>query len=130
MTAVRFGSCAFAICLGLWAVSGSAGVSAPVPKDKELTRPFVQWAATAEFASNAPHDPLVVKDRVVVGTNQGELRAYRCKDGKPVWAHQHGVRSFHRLYSDGERIYFSSAKGLTAVTAEGGTKIWDCDLRF
>jgi RNA polymerase sigma factor (sigma-70 family) len=90
-------------------------------------KPFVQWAATKEFASNGPHDPLFVKDRVVVGTDAGELRAYRGTDGAPLWTYQDGERIFDRPCSDGKRIYFTSASGVTAVTTDAGTKEWNND---
>ncbi len=89
---------------------------------------LVQWALIKDFNSNDPHDPIVVQDKVIVGTDQGQLRAYRCKDGSSVWVHQHGVRIFHRPCSDGQRIYFSSAKGLTAVKVEDGTEVWSFGL--
>ncbi len=41
-----------------------------------------------------------------------------------AWTYSDGARIFHRPASDGERVYFSSAKGLTAVTAESGAKVW------
>lgn len=126
MTSMRFSLCVFALCIGLWA--DSVGMTAPVPKRKELTTPFVKWAAKDEFVSNGPSNPLVIKDRVVVGTDKGEVRAYRCTDGALVWTHQHGKRIFHRPCSDGKRIYFTSANGLTAVTTGAGIKEWSFDL--
>jgi outer membrane protein assembly factor BamB len=89
---------------------------------------LVRWALAKDFISNDPHDPLVVQDKVVVGTDQGQLRAYRCKDRNSVWVHQCGARIFHRPCSDGQRIYFSSAKGLTAVKVEDGTEVWSLGL--
>lgn len=85
---------------------------------------WAKWALTEDFVSNAPHDPLVVHSQVVVGTDQGQIRSYRCEDGNSVWVHQHGARIFHRPCSDGQRIYFSSAKGLTAIKVEDGTEVW------
>jgi len=87
-----------------------------------------KWALTKDFISNSPHDPLVVQDQVIVGTDQGQLRSYRCQDGNSAWVHQHGARIFHRPCSDGQRIYFSSAKGLTAVKVEDGTEVWSFGL--
>src|SRR5207244_4048738 len=82
---------------------------------------LVRWTLTKDFNSkNEPQDPLVVQDKVIVGTDKGQLRAYRCKDGNSIWVHQHGARIFHRPCSDGQRIYFSSDKGLTAVKVEDG----------
>ena len=95
------------------------------------TRRSRRWSSgliTKDFNSNDPHDPLVVQDKVIVGTDKGQLRAYRCKDGNSIWVHEHGARIFHRPCSDGQRIYFSSAKGLTAVKVEDGTEVWRFDL--
>jgi outer membrane protein assembly factor BamB len=128
MAPVRLGSCVLTLWAGLWAASLGVGLSAPAPKEKESTTPFVKWAATDEFTSNDPHDPLVVKDKVIVGTDRGDLRAYRCKDGGAAWTYEHGARIFHRPCSDGQRVYFTSERGLTAVTAEGGAKVWSFDL--
>jgi outer membrane protein assembly factor BamB len=92
--------------------------------------PFVAWSESKDFESNEPHDPLVVNGMVVVGTDKGELRAYRCKDGQTVWTHWHGSRVFHRPCSDGERIYLASDVGLSAVTAKDGQSLWSfayCD---
>jgi outer membrane protein assembly factor BamB len=107
--------------------------AAPPPKakslkEKEPTTPFVKWAAKAEFASNAPNDPIVIKGKVIVGTDVGELRAYGCEDGKLAWVHNHGKRIYHKPSSDGERLYFSSAEGLTAVDIKDGTKVWSFDV--
>jgi hypothetical protein len=97
--------------------------------ENKAFKALVQWTITEDFnISNEPHDPLVVQDKVIVGTDQGQLRAYRCKDGNPIWVHQHGARIFHRPCSDRQRIYFSSAKGLTAVKVEDGTEVWRFDL--
>lgn len=92
--------------------------------EEKAFKALVRWTVTNDFESNGPHDALVVEDKVIVGTDKGQLRAYRCKDGKSVWVHEHGTRIFHRPCSDGQRIYFSSAKGLTAVKVEDGTEAW------
>src|SRR5215212_1387785 len=114
-----------ALAVGLVAGVGHA---APLPKEKDPATPFVRWAARAEFASNDPHDPIVVGDRVIVGTDKGELRAYRCQDGEPVWTQNYGGRLFHRPSSDGKRIYFMSNRGLTAAAASDGVEAWATKL--
>jgi eukaryotic-like serine/threonine-protein kinase len=114
--------------VGLSAAPAGLSVSMPAPKDRERTTPFVQWAVSRDFDANEPHDPLVVKGMVIVGTDQGHLRAYRCKDGEAVWVHRHGERIFHRPCSDGQRVFFSSAKGVTAVKVEDGTEVWSFGL--
>lgn len=92
--------------------------------ENKAFKALVQWTLTKDFSSNDPHDPLAVQDKVIVGTDEGQLRAYRCKDGNSMWVHQHGARIFHRPCSDSQRIYFTSAKGLTAVKVEDGTDVW------
>lgn len=94
----------------------------------KVFKEVVKWTVTKDFISNDPHNPLVVKDKVIVGTDRGQLRAYRCKDGSLMWIHEHGARIFHTPCSDGQRVYFSSDKGLTAVKVEDGTEVWKFDL--
>jgi outer membrane protein assembly factor BamB len=114
--------------LTLVAFSAGFTQAAPLPKEKDPPTPFVQWAARDEFASNDPHDPILVKDRVIVGTDRGELRAYRCRDGELLWEHKHGDRIFYPPSSDGRRIYFASRRGLSAVAADDGTEAWHSDI--
>jgi eukaryotic-like serine/threonine-protein kinase len=128
MNPLRLGTRFVALTAGLWIVAVGVGAPAPLQSDKELTTPFVQWIVKDDFKSNGPHDPLVVKDKVVVGTDRGEVRAYGCKDGKLAWTHRHGERVFHGPCSDGTRVFFTSSKGLTAVAVEDGAKVWSFDL--
>jgi outer membrane protein assembly factor BamB len=100
-------------------------VTAPVPKDAEGTTPYVKWSVKADPVTNEFHGPLVVRDLVVVGNDAGELRAYRVGDGQLAWRHDHGKRIYDRPCSDGERVYFTSDDGLTAVTVADGKKVWD-----
>jgi hypothetical protein len=67
MTDLRFGGLVLGICVGL-----SAGPA-------QERQAFVQWAVTEDFNANDPHNPLVVQDKVIVGTDRGELRAYRSR---------------------------------------------------
>ena len=59
--------------IGLWMVSVGVVMPAPAPKEEAPSTPFIEWAITDDFTSNSPHDPLVVKDNVIVGTDKGEL---------------------------------------------------------
>lgn len=125
-TRLRLG--VFALSVALCLLATGVSLPAPVPKGQEPTVPYVAWSVKADLAGNDAHDPLVVKDKVIVGTDRGELRAYRCKDGKPAWVHKHGSRIFYAPASDGQRVYFSSGAGLTAVKVEDGEKVWSYDL--
>jgi outer membrane protein assembly factor BamB len=98
-------------------------------EDRAL-KELVRWTVINDFKSNGPHDPLVVRDKVIVGTDKGQLRAYQCKDGALLWVHEQGARIFHRACSDGRRVYFGSAKGLTAVRVEDGAEVWKFGLAF
>jgi outer membrane protein assembly factor BamB len=111
-----------------------AAISGPIPKERESSQPFVKWAAKAEFVANTPNNALVVKDRVIVGSVTGVLHAFRTRDGKALWTYPHGVRDGDRLSviqelcSDGERVYFISLNGLTAVSVKDGTLVWGSEL--
>ncbi len=127
MIRVRLCLIALGCAVGGWvAFTGTGSALAPIPKER--TTPYVKWSVTSDHFTNEMLNPLVVKEFVVVGTNQGELRAYRTGNGEPVWTYQHGSRLFHKLSSDGERVYFSAHGGLTAVTADAGEKVWAVNL--
>lgn len=100
------------------------GTAAPGLKDRDTSTPFVEWSVAGGFGANEPHDPLFIKDLVIVGTDKGELRAFRNSDGKLAWMHEHGKRIFHAPCSDGERVYFTSEMGLTAVSIKDGSVSW------
>jgi outer membrane protein assembly factor BamB len=125
MTHLGYGLLVLGITVGLSMASAGPGQPLPAAQGEKLTQPFVQWAVQKDFDANEPHDPLVVQDKVIVGTDRGDLRAYRCENGKTVWTHQHGERIVHRPASDGQRVYFTSSKGLTAVKIEDGTEVWN-----
>ena len=126
MTHMRSGLVVLACSFG-WVTLPGSGASAPVPK--EGTTPYIKWSVNSEFANNEMHDPLVVKDLVVVGTDNGALQAYRVGTGEEVWTYEHGHRIFHAPSSDGDRVYFSADGGsLIAVTADAGKKVWSFDL--
>ena len=76
MARARYGL-AILMCAAGWVVLPSDGVSAPVPK--EGTTPYVKWTVTEDPVTNEMHDPIVVKDLVVVGTDKGATRL-PCRD--------------------------------------------------
>jgi RNA polymerase sigma factor (sigma-70 family) len=102
------------------------GAPAPArsPQDGKPAAPFVKWAAKDEFVGNEAHNPLVVQDKVIVGTDRGDLRAYRSSDGKLLWTQDYGTRIFHRPCSDGIYVYFIALDGLTAASIMDGSKVW------
>jgi outer membrane protein assembly factor BamB len=112
--------------VGCFVLLSSLALAAPVPK--EGTTPFAKWTVTEDPVTNEMHNPLVVKDLVVVGTDNGALCAYKAENGEPVWTHTHGKRIFHRPAGDGERVYFTTESEVTAVTADAGKKVWSFPL--
>jgi RNA polymerase sigma factor (sigma-70 family) len=120
---------------GRWPAFEGAAMSAPILREREPSKPFIKWSARAAFITNEPLHPLVVKDRVIVGSVTGVVYAFRCKDGKEVWTYRQGaVEAGDRLSviqtpcSDGERVYFIAANGVTAVSVEDGTPVWVSEL--
>ncbi len=113
--------------LGLSALSPTALTAAPVPKEKERTNPFVEWKYTEPCGELT--SPILCGDKVVVGTGNGLLRAFRSRDGEAVWEYKHGKRIYHTPSTDGERVYFTSSKGVTAVSADKGEEVWRFDVK-
>lgn len=111
----------FAILFALWACSA---IAAPVPKQADATSAFVVWQDREDFGSNDPSNPLVFKDLVIVGTGKGELRAYRGADGTLAWKHIDGNRIYRQPASDGERVFFAAAQGVTALAGGDGKVLW------
>ena len=125
MTHMRSGLVVLACSFG-WAALPGSGTSAPAPK--EGTTPYIKWSVKSEFATDEMHDPLIVKDLVVVGTDNGALQAYRAGTGELAWIYEHGHRIFHTPSGDGDRVYFSTEGILIAVTADAGKQVWNFNL--
>ena len=109
-------------------ICGAGGLSAPVPQQPAPSTPYVKWTVKADNNRTAMNVALVVKELVVVGTENGELQAYRTADGKSIWTFEHGKRIAHRLSADDERVYFTAADGLVAVKAVDGKKEWSVEI--
>lgn len=128
MTRLQIGSTTLLGVIGFVALWASSGVSAPVPK--EGNTPFIQWQVKEDDDRNDINSAAVIGDRVLVGTDRGELRAYQSKDGKLLWKFEHGKRIYYRPCGDSERIYFTSDTGILAVTATDGKLAWAVDIDF
>ena len=59
------------------------------------------------------------------GDDQGVVRAVTAREGIPIWTHDHGERVYFPPTCDGERLYFTTRKGLTAVESESGILLWN-----
>jgi outer membrane protein assembly factor BamB len=68
--------------------------------------------------------PLVIDDLVVVGNDQGLLRALRTKDGTEAWSHKHEERIYDAPTCDSDHVYFSSTRGVVALSRNNGKVQW------
>ncbi|CAN5117254.1 hypothetical protein BH10PLA2_BH10PLA2_26400 [soil metagenome] len=116
----------FLVGLAQVAVGVGQGCGADEPR---LPTPVIEWADKDHFKdNNHPHDPLVLKDKVIVGTDKGDLIAFDCKDGVAIGTRHYGGRIFHHMSTDGARLYFTSAEGVRCADSDNGSLIWNLDL--
>jgi outer membrane protein assembly factor BamB len=115
----------FALAIAFEILMSFSSKAAPALRERDTSTPFIEWAITGDFVSNEAHDALFTRDVVIVGTDKGDLRAYRNSNGKLVWTNEHGKRIFHGPCSDGERVYFASESGLTAVSIKDASPLWN-----
>jgi outer membrane protein assembly factor BamB len=93
-------------------------------QDEQPMKPAVLWENREDFKGNDLHNPLIAKDKVIVGTDLGQLRAYFCSNGQLAWKHEHGSRIYHTPCHDDQNAYFTSENGLTAVSLKDGKEVW------
>jgi outer membrane protein assembly factor BamB len=96
----------------------------PVPKEKEgqTQAAVIAWRFQDSVGLSGP---VVVDDLVLVGNDQGLLRAFRTKDGTQVWSHKHEERIYDAPTCDSNHVYFSSARGVVAVARKDGKMQWN-----
>ncbi len=75
---------------------------------------------------NAPglSDVAAVHGMLFFGDDNGVVRTLAAKQGMKIWSHNHGERIFYAPTSDGERLFFTSGRGLTALQAASGLLLW------
>jgi eukaryotic-like serine/threonine-protein kinase len=87
--------------------------------------PALRW--TARLAG-FPGDPLLADGVIYVGDFKGTLYAIKAVDGKVLWQFQGTDQIYTTPARRGEAIYFTSRKGLTALSRRDGTVLWNCGL--
>lgn len=120
------------LILAALAVVATAAISAAAPPPttgKSPANPFVAWTLKDESDRNAFNSLVILGDRVVVGTDKGELIAIDAKTGKPAWKHDHGRRIYHAPCGDGDRVYVTSDMGVTAVRLNSGMLDWTYPIK-
>ena len=65
---------------------------------------------------------------IYVGDQHGTLSAIKVTDGSILWQFAGGSQIFVAPARRGDRIYVTSANGLTALSREDGQIIWNCKI--
>jgi outer membrane protein assembly factor BamB len=110
-------------------LSGATLAAPPPPTAKEPTSPFLAWKVKDEVERNAFNSIAVLGNLVVVGTDRGELIAIDPITGKSTWKFDHGKRIYHSPCGDGDRVYFTSEQGVTALRAKSGILDWTYPIK-
>ncbi len=63
------------------------------------------------------------------GDDFGVVRALTAREGVPIWTHAHGERVFFPPTCDGERLFFTTRKGITALESSSGIHMWHRPVR-
>ena len=87
--------------------------------------PVVLWTTPLQ---SFPGEPLLADGVIYVGDLQGTLYAINLADGSILWEFAHGAQIFEAPAKRGETIYFTSRKGVTALSQEDGKLLWNCGL--
>ncbi|HEY2786750.1 MAG TPA: PQQ-binding-like beta-propeller repeat protein [Fimbriiglobus sp.] len=103
----------------------SAIAAPPPPKGNVPTKPFIAWSQSADSGQIEFNGATVVKDLLVVGSDSGDLSAFNCKTGKPVWKFSQGKRIYHSPSSDGNLVYSTTEDGVSAVKVDSGIQFWN-----
>ena len=86
--------------------------------------PVVQWTTPL---SGFPGEPLLADGVIYVGDVNGDLHAIKASDGSTVWRFQGRDQIFAAPARRGGTIYFTTRKGLTAVSRQDGGVLWRSD---
>src|SRR5205085_10673484 len=57
-------------------------------------------------------------------SNLGVLRALRTTDAKEIWKHESQGRIYHKPCYDDDQVYFTSDRGIAAVSRKDGQPRW------
>jgi outer membrane protein assembly factor BamB len=85
--------------------------------------PAVRWTRPL---AGFPGDPLLVDGVIYVGDFKGTLSAIKAADGTILWTYLGTDQIFAAPARRDDVIYFTSRKGLTAISREEGIVLWNC----
>jgi outer membrane protein assembly factor BamB len=85
--------------------------------------PALRWTARLAGFSG---DPLLADGVIYVGDVNGTLYAIKAEDGRVLWQFKGIDQIFTAPARRGEAIYFTSRRGLTALSRADGGVLWRC----
>lgn len=94
------------------------------PELKRFARAQVIWEYDST-ENGGLSDAAAANGFVYFGDDRGNVFGFTAKHGKRVWHHEGSARVFFPPTSDGERLYYSTRQGVTALNASGGRLIWN-----
>ncbi len=69
--------------------------------------------------------PVFYKNMLIVGTSQGNVRAFYAADGMPVWEKEFTYPIFGEGMLDGDQIFISLGKGgMACINGSNGKMVW------
>lgn len=86
--------------------------------------PAVLWTRPL---TSSPGEPLFADGVIYVGVAGGTLHAIKAESGKILWEFQDHNQIFTAAARRGAAIYFTSRKGLTALSRRDGKALWTCE---
>jgi len=66
---------------------------------------------------------------IFFGNDLGVVRALTARRGVLIWKHEHGERVYFTPCCDGERLFFTTRKGITALQSSSGIPLWHKPVR-
>jgi outer membrane protein assembly factor BamB len=98
----------------------------PAIELKEL--PHTAWQFTSERGQRRRgvglSDPATWGGMLFFGDDLGVVRAVTARRGVPIWTHEHGERVYFPPTCDGQRLFFTTRKGIAALQCTSGIFLW------
>ncbi|GAB4371494.1 MAG: hypothetical protein Kow0042_14250 [Calditrichia bacterium] len=74
--------------------------------------------------------PLLIEDRIYIGSNQGQFFCLNKKNGETIWTYQKAGQIFGNPAAVNGKIYLANVKGgLMCLNADTGKELWKTQLK-
>jgi outer membrane protein assembly factor BamB len=126
-----------------WTATGSADLSKLLPGSHclrvDFTRGTEHYSRSTEFffeptnrptawraylAASSKSTPAIAGGVVYVGANDGNLRAFKARTGKQLWAADTGAEILAEPLVDGGKVYSANGLGVVSAYTVKGKKVW------